>query len=386
MANEPSKGEQPGSMSPSYRLLRRLSRLAPRSVRAWIRGRVDVSEYHRHLAAEQDPYAGDDPVCLFPESPCTLGILRETRHYHKSYVAACREMRISYKLLDISVSDWMRVVEESGCDAFLVWPSVESTVWKDMCDDRLRIMEEDLGLVLYPTLKETWLYENKRRVRDWLAAHRIDAPRTWVFYDRREAEEFVRGAELPLVLKTNLGASASGVQVLRDRGKALRVVRRALTRGIVPRGRNPRDRQWGSVYLQEYLPNVKEWRMVRIGDSYFGYRKEQVGDFHSGSHAWSWLDPPRPLLEKLREVTEKGGFTSMNVDVFETEDGRLLVNELQTVFGATTPVDQLRVDGKPGRYVVSEQTGEWVFEEGDFSRNACANERIRFLLSKVLKT
>ena len=141
-------------MSRLYRLITALSRFAPASVRAWVRGWVDVTEYHRYLAAQRDPFANEDPLCLFPESPCTLGILYEPWHYHKSYVAACREMRISYKLLDISVSDWMRVVKESGCDAFLVWPWVRTSVHKEMCDERMRIMEEDLGLTLYPTFKE----------------------------------------------------------------------------------------------------------------------------------------------------------------------------------------------------------------------------------------
>ncbi|KKK55177.1 hypothetical protein LCGC14_3077200, partial [marine sediment metagenome] len=101
--------------------------------------------------------------------------------------------------------------------------------------------------------------------------------------------------------------------------------------------------------------------------------------------AWSWLDPPRPLLKMLRDVTQRGRFTSMNVDIFETEDGRLLVNELQTVFGASTPVDQLRVNDIPGRYVFDDQENEWLFEEGDFSRNACTNERIDYLVNTLLK-
>ena len=69
----------------------------------------------------------------------------------------------------------------------------------------------------------------------------------------------------------------------------------------------------------------------------------------------------------------------MDIDVFETEDGELLVNELQTVFGASFSVDQLRIEGKPGRFV-REDSGQWKFEEGDFARNACANERIRYII------
>ena len=58
----------------------------------------------------------------------------------------------------------------------------------------------------------------------------------------------------------------------------------------------------------------------------------------------------------------------------------LLVNELQTVFGASHSVHQLKVNGEPGRFVRGGNGGEWVFEPGDFARNACANERVRYVL------
>jgi glutathione synthase/RimK-type ligase-like ATP-grasp enzyme len=195
--------------------------------------------------------------------------------------------------------------------------------------------------------------------------------------------DFIETASLPIVLKSNTGASSSGVKILKDRKLAVKEVRHSFTKGILPRGFNPRDRQWGSVYLQEYIPDAYEWRMIRIGESFFGYRKEKVGDFHSGSHAWSWLEPSRKLLDMLKHVTDLGGFTSMDVDIFEAKDGQLYINELQTVFGASTPADMLRIDDKPGRMIYDTQQDKWIFEEGDFSRNACANERIRYLVSRM---
>jgi len=340
--------------------------------------------YDVYLRKKNNPYINDPPYMEFPGSPCRLGILEEFYQYHKFYISACRELGISYQIIDISRIDWQQRIREADCDAFLVWPSAGLSIWKEMFDERLRVMVSQLGLNIYPSLDEIWLYESKRRTQLFLEASGLPHPRTWCFYDLNEAIDFLNTAQLPLVFKADAGATTSGVVILRNRKKARDFVLRAFRRGFAPSRRNPMDRQWGFVILQEYLPDAREWRMVRIGDSFFGYRKEKVGDFHSGSHAWSWLDPPRPLLNLLREVTERGGFTSMNVDIFETQDGRLLVNELQAVFGASTPVDQLRVNDKPGRYRYQKASGEWVFEEGDFSRNACANRRILYLLSHKL--
>ncbi len=286
-----------------YELLNRLARITPASVRGFAKRFIAVpgTEFDEYRLSQRNPYRDADPVYRVEGSPVTLGIIQERQHYHHSYIGACRDLGISYKLLDIFRSDWISVIEQSGCDAFLVWPSVGTTVWKQMFDDRLRCMEEDLGKIIYPTGKETWLYENKRRAHNWFEAHKIPHPRTWVFYDRKEALEFAEHTELPIIFKASHGGTASGVRILRTRSQAKRLVRKMFAGGMIPRGYHPQDRQRGSIYFQEYLPNVKEWRMARIGDSYFGYRKEKDAgaDFHSGSHAWSWLDPPRPLLNML---------------------------------------------------------------------------------------
>lgn len=365
------------------RVGRKLGALLPKGIRRWLKKYLSMAELERERRAQQHPLAHRPDSEIPAGSPCTVGIFKEYYSYHKDYVYACRDIGVGYRLLDIAATDWLERVKQSGCQAFLAWPSNFPLEWKNLFDDRLRILSEDLGVTIFPSEKETWLYESKRRTRDWLDAHGLPHPETLVFFDRGEAERHLERARFPLVLKTNTGASASGVFLLRDMVSAKRLVRRAFTSGIVPKGQHRKNRQGGVVFLQEYLANVKEWRMVRVGDSYFGYRKEPGEEgFHSASKMWSWLDPGRELLELTRRVTDAGGFRSMNVDVFETQDGRLLVNELQTVFGATTPADQLRIDGVAGRYVPC--GSDWRFEPGPFSKNSCANLRLQFVVEEML--
>ena len=365
-----------------FSILYSLRKYFPKRLRRWGNRNVYISGFDVYVKAEDDPYRTDPPIHEYPESRYCVGIVTEFFHHHKNYIAACREVRQSYKLIDISGPDWVKVVRESECDAYLVWPSA-ARAWKEMFDERLKVMEEELAKLVYPTYREIWFYENKRRAFDWLTANDIPHPRTWVFYDYDRAIEFINNAEFPLVHKTNFGAAARGVTVLRQKTQAKKLVERAFTKGIVPPGNNPLDRQWGSVLLQEFLPNVREWRTIRMGDSYFGYRKVQRGDFHSGTQLKAWEDPPKDLLNLVRHLTERGGFTSMNADVFETRDGQFLVNELHPVFGQSTP-EAMRVGGKPGRYLFQPDRGEWLFEEGDFTRNSCANLRLAYLRDNLL--
>ncbi|MFC3285514.1 ATP-grasp domain-containing protein [Litchfieldella rifensis] len=355
-------------------------RWVPRDLRYAIQRHVSFSEVKRRYFARCDPLSEvtESDINRYG-SPVKVGILKSRVQRHTHYVRACQEMGVPFKVIDIAHPNWLEYVIDSGCQLFLVWPDASLGPYARLFKDRCKLLEHDLGLAVFPSFVESWMYEDKIRTCDWLRAHHIPHPRTWVFFEVHQAKDFARQCALPIVFKTRFGAAATGVQIIRTRWALQRIVERAFGSGHVPSGHDKRDREWGSLLLQEYLPEIREWRMVRIGDSYFGHRKGRAGDFHSGSGQVDWEPPRRRQLEMLHHITEAAGFRSMDVDIFETADGTLLVNELQTVFGASVSIDQLRLDGTPGR-MARDPEGEWHFDPGDFARNACANERLRYAL------
>lgn len=351
-------------------------RILPRSVRQFVQRLVPMSHVKRRWRERREPLSGvkssdvDRVGCGQP-----LGILYNRGQYHALYIRACLDLGVPFRVVDIEVDDWLAAIARSGCQRFLVWPDATESLWAQLFKDRCRLIEEELGFDVYPGIAECWVYENKFRLRDWLTVKDLPHPRTWVFVRRIDAEAFAADCELPLVFKTGFGASSTGVRVVRSRRRLRSIISRSFGRGHVPSGHDMRDREWGKILLQEFLPDVTEWRMVRIGDSYFGHPKGRLGEFHSGSGRVDWTAPDGRHLDLLHRVTECGGFRSMAADLFETTDGRLLINELQTVFGASTSVDQMRVDGKAGRMIRADD-GSWYFQEGDFARNACADARV----------
>ncbi|HQP88786.1 MAG TPA: hypothetical protein PLL76_21235 [Thermoanaerobaculia bacterium] len=316
------------------------------------------------------------------ESAVRFGIVRNAAQYHTHFVQACLDLDVPFVVIDLFRSDWLEQVAAARCDVLLVWPDAVLTTWNTMLKDRVTTLVDELGYASVPTPAEIWMYEDKRRMSYWLAANEIPHPRTWVFYERSEAMEFCDRCELPVVFKTCFGAASTGVRILRSRGRLRALVRKAFSRGIAPGGLDWRDRQWGSVLLQEYLPDVREWRVVRIGDSFLCRFKEKLGDFHSGSGLVRWARPTRNLLDFARSVTDRGAFRSMAVDVFETVDGRLLVNELQAVFGPIRESNLERGAEHRGRWCYDMASASWTFEAGDYYRNACANERILDALAR----
>jgi hypothetical protein len=324
------------------------------------------------------------PESIFAAAyPWTIGVIRDLFHNHESYMAACCEMKVAYKTIDLFATNWVDQIQRSGCAAFVAWPSECIQEWKRLYDERLRFLSLHMKRIIYPPYDALWLYGSKQRQRDWLDIHGFPHARTWVFYDLAEALNFLDQATLPLVAKLDIGSSAHGVWIIRTRREGEQLIRQAFSRGIVGERTDTRARQWRHILLQEYVPILREWRIISIGDSFFGHEKGKAGKFHSGSGVVGWLDPPRAALDLVYQITETGGFRSVAMDVFEQENGGLLVNELQSVFGAFDTA-QMYIDGVPGRY--RRVGGEYVFEEGRFCRNACCNLRIEDLLNILKQT
>ena len=85
--------------------------------------------------------------------------------------------------------------------------------------------------------------------------------------------------------------------------------------------------------------------MVRIGDSFFAHKKLKILEKSSGSLLKNYDSPPLKLLDFVKAITDKHGFYSQAVDIFESERG-YLVNEMQCIFGQSDPY-QMMVDGRP---------------------------------------
>ena len=321
----------------------------------------------------------------------TFGILRDSFFSHVPYCAACQELGIAYKVIDWMAVDWVDRIKKSGCDAFLAWPGECIEQWKRMYDDRLRFMVEDMGRIVYPSLKALWLYGSKERQQGWLEIHGFPHPDTWVFYNQNEALDFVekfdglnvkpgKGGVGCLVAKVDIGSSALGVRILHTKAEAKAYVAKAFSIGV-PNGAycDVAARQWRHVFFQRHIGEAREWRMIRLGDSYFGYEKVKRGEFHSGTGLGEWNTPSNELLQLIHSVAEECGSSCMSMDVFQVPEGKLYINEMQCMFGAYDTA-QMYVNGTPGRFVRN-QDGVFAFEKGHFCVNHCCNLRVEDLIS-----
>lgn len=318
---------------------------------------------------------------------------------HQLWEAACQERSdvVSYELIDLTRADWLERVRAGRFDGLLARPPAYSTAFKTLYDERVRILNELLHIPVYPSLEEITIYENKKYFSYWLRAMDVPHPRTDVFYYPQEAKAFAERAPLPIVAKTNIGASGTGVRILRERSAALEYIDQTFSGKGAARSTGPnwrkkgflgraikkvlrpgelrakmqhyqqqrKDVQRDFVLFQAFVPHTFEWRCVRIGASYFAHKKMVEGEMASGTLKKGYENPPLELLDFLKWVTDLRGYWSQSVDLFEMPDGGYLVNEMQCIFGQSDPY-QMLVDGQMGRYRYDE--GQWKFEAGDFNR------------------
>ena len=340
-------------------------------------------------------------------------ILRnETEEDHLPWISACdaHKEKVTARVVNLTSHSWLEDIRAVPCDILLAKPGGLTALFKQLYDERIYILSRHMGYPVFPSPDEIYIYENKRMLSYWLKANGVPHPATAVFYSREEALSFVAESRFPIVAKTNIVASGSGVRIIYDRRQAIRYIDATFRGKGAPQRTGPnlekggyfvrgmhylkhpgditgkmkiyRTRaaslQRGFVIFQEYIEHSFEWRAVRIGDSFFAHKKLKAGDKASGSLMKNYDNPPSGLLDFVREITEKHGFRSQAIDIFES-DGRYLVNEMQCIFGQSDSF-QMLVDGRPGRYLFTE--GDWHFREGDFAINECYNLRLQYLIDR----
>ncbi len=348
-----------------------------------------------------------------------FSVLRnESEQDHLDWVKACQQVshQVRYKVIDITRSGWLENVLLEDFDMLLARPPGAVSFLKQLYDERICILNQVLGKRIYPTYEEILIYENKRMLSYWLEANQVPHPQTWIFYHKDEAIAFSHQCRLPLVAKTAIGASGSGVQILKTRKAVEEYINLAFSgKGIFRRwGPNLRKGDFGKrslnrfknipgflkymknkrrssvtdpqkwfVIFQEYIESEYEWRCVRIGDSFFGHKKVAArGEMKSGTSEVSWEAPSTRLLNFVKEVTNRRGFLSQAMDIFEPEPGKFLVNEMQCFWGSKNP-HQMIINGNPGRFIFKDS--QWQFQEGCFNTNNSFDLRLQHAINILKK-
>ncbi|MCC5918094.1 MAG: hypothetical protein JJU02_12300 [Cryomorphaceae bacterium] len=329
---------------------------------------------------------------------------------YQNWENALSKMHIKYDVIDLTSNNWFKEINKQNYTGYLTCPPGRESHYKILYDERIYIIDKVLNKFVYPNFEEISIHENKKYLSYWLQAKDLPHPCTYVFYNIDEAKQFVLSSSLPIVGKFNIGESGSGVEIIKDKTNLEKYVEKMIVQGDRQRGWGPNlkmggytsrilnviknpsiiknrlgrymkafsEKQKGFVILQDYVDHSFEWRIVKIGDSYFGHQKLKMGDKASGTKGINFTPPSANLLDFVKKVCDDNNFNSMAVDLFEDGKGGYLINEMQCIFGHVQEYI-CEVNGRPGRFVYN--AGRWDFEEGLFNSNLSYDLRIKNVLS-----
>ena len=94
-------------------------------IKKFIYSNFNVFNYRGRKAIESVSEIFKKEEQVFENSKYTVGIVKEKWHLHSSFVKACQELNVSYKVLDFFSKDWLLHIKSKKVDFLIVRPSVQ---------------------------------------------------------------------------------------------------------------------------------------------------------------------------------------------------------------------------------------------------------------------
>jgi glutathione synthase/RimK-type ligase-like ATP-grasp enzyme len=295
----------------------------------------------------------------------SIGIVldRSSPPYWTKYKRFAMNNGLPFGIIDIHTSNWIDKAQKYD---MIVWRPLSSPSSMEEARRKIYILEKHLGMLCYPSYDTLVLYEDKVMQFEQFRLHEIPAISTFITHSKNEAIEFVNHAEYPLVSKITTGSGSAGVEIVRNKAKARRIIDEVFSE----RGRWtywPYLRQHAYVYFQQFIKNARyDLRVIAIGNRVFGYyRYPPKGDFRaSGIGEVTKGELPEEAMYLAMTVAQRLNLIMAAVDmVYDPDNQMYQVIEVSTFIRVDTP-EQLVVDGTPGMYI--QRDGQFEFKPGTY--------------------
>ncbi len=226
--------------------------------------------------------------------------------FHPRWVRYCQERSIPYKLVDCHAND---IIQQLGDCKALMWHHHQDNPKELLFAKQLLFSLEQAGMRVFPDYNTAWHFDDKLGQKYLLEAVKAPFVPSYVFYDEKEALNWVDGTRFPKVLKLRGGAGSASVRLVNTRSEAKMLIGRAFGRGFTQydpwsnlserwrKYRLGKTNAWdvakgivrlahppvystikgpdrGYVYFQDFIPgNDFDIRVIVIGDKAFAIKR-----------------------------------------------------------------------------------------------------------------
>jgi len=294
--------------------------------------------------------------------------LNYSNSYSKKWIEYINNT-VGFEAVPVNMKSVNVIDSIKGCSGAM-WHYRHTPMDKQIAPKILAAVEDCLQIPVWPNQKTRWHFDEKVSQHYLLSASQFPHIKSWVFWSKEEAEEFVDNTEeYPLVFKLSVGAGSANVIKVNGKSEARTFINRMFGQGIFPYTENEYKLrsmegdpnypaffarakyglkyiikghvpplpwyyqvQKDYVYLQKFIPNNgNDIRITVIGNRAFGFiRYNRPDDFRASGSGNFTVEPGNIPLEAVRiahQMSEINGFQSMAYD-FLMEGQQPLLNEM----------------------------------------------------------
>ena len=181
-----------------------------------------------------------------------IGIHHSPGSFSDFWISYCNVNQLSYKLVN-SYSNQI-IKDMADCDA-LFWHFSQNDPKAWLFAKQLFYSLELAGKAVFPDHNTAWHFDDKVGQKYLLESIGAPIVPTWIFFDKKEALEWINNADFPKVFKLRGGAGSQNVKLIKNRQEARRYIKKAFS--------------FGFPAYDPYASLLERWRKYRLGTTTF---------------------------------------------------------------------------------------------------------------------
>ncbi len=284
-------------------------------------------------------------------------------YFTKLWIEYCENNNIDYTT--VNCYDTYLLDSLEGCNA-LMWHHLNGNYKDHLIAKQILYSLEQSGKTVFPNFRTTWHFDDKVGQKYLLEAIGAPLVKSYVFYSKGDALDFIQTTSFPKVFKLRGGAGSANVKLIKSARQARGLVNKAFGRGFpvfdrlgyfkerFNKFRDGKDtflgvlkglgrlfiplkdinmihREKGYVYFQDFIPNnISDTRIIVIDNKAFAIKRlVRKNDFRasgSGSIVYSKSEIDIRCVKIAFETSAKLQSQCMTYDfVFDQDNSPLIV-------------------------------------------------------------
>lgn len=305
-----------------------------------------------------------DKILYRGKNPGRIGLVQDSNSlpYWTKWKRYLEYNGLNYSIYNVFGSDWF---EEALNYELILWRPLSSPVALDEARKKIYLLENELGIDVYPDFKTIMLYENKFLEYHLLKRKGFPIIETFISFDFDEAIEWVSTVTFPFISKQEISSGSSGTRLIRSPREAKKLVHEIFSASGCATY-YPYYSQKNYVFFQPFIPNKGfDLRVIVCGKRVFGYYRHCLpNDFRaSGSKLVEKKEIPVEALTLAASIYDELGYVCLAIDMlYSNQMNRFEIIEFSPFIQVETD-EQLKIGEEPG-YYYRHDNGEFEFRKG----------------------